>query len=91
MNSVMKGKKLMIYRGLLLFFFSIPLPLLAQFDMTMDRISTTDVPTEITQLYYTPNNPTRGLESIPERKNRWSRCSKKNLKVKKYCQDEEIV
>lgn len=63
----------------------------AQFDMTMDRVSTTDIPTELTQIYYRPRNPTRATENIPPRKNRWARCNKDNLDIKEYCQDEEIV
>lgn len=63
----------------------------AQFDMTMDRVSTTDIPTEITQLYYKPCNPTRATENCPARKNRWARCNRKDLDIKEYCQDEELV
>lgn len=61
------------------------------YDMTMDRPYTTDIPLQITDNYYTARNPTRAAENVPARKNRWARCNENALKVKEYCQDEEIV
>lgn len=65
----------------------IPLTLLSQFDMSMDRISTTDIPTEFNQIYYEPRNPTRPCINCPERENRWAHCSCPNLHIHDYCYD----
>ncbi len=80
-----------MYKKIVFALICYPLLTHAQFDMTMDRVSTTDIPTEFTQIYYKPRNPTRATENVPARRNRWARCNKKNLDIKEYCQDEDIV
>lgn len=76
---------------LIIFLTLIPTSAITYFDMTMDRPYTTDIPLQITDNYYTARNRTRATENIPARKNRWSRCNEADLKVKEYCQDEDIV